>query len=103
MALANGEINFIFIVTHPYSLVKATMNAPHVCKLRKKCLTGIDQCAMVLSKHLNFVVFQLLKAEKRPLRTCQLLMGLKYKKVHCKLWDEKKYIQSVQQIFMAHI
>jgi hypothetical protein len=32
------------------------MNAPHVCKLRKNCLTVIDQCAMVL-KTLQFLHF----------------------------------------------
>jgi len=44
MALANGEINFIFIVIYPYSLVKATckkMNAPQVCKLRKNDLPAL--------------------------------------------------------------
>jgi hypothetical protein len=38
------------IVISGFSLEKATMNAPRVCKLRKNCLTGIDQCAMMLSK-----------------------------------------------------
>jgi hypothetical protein len=37
-----------WIVIHRFPLVKATMNAPGVCELRKNCLTGIDQCAMVL-------------------------------------------------------
>jgi hypothetical protein len=32
------------------------MKAPRVCKLRKNCLTGVDQCAMVLSKRLNFFI-----------------------------------------------
>jgi hypothetical protein len=40
----------ILIVISRFSLVNATMNAPCVCKLRKNCFTGIDQCAMVLSK-----------------------------------------------------
>jgi hypothetical protein len=39
------------IVIHRFSFVKATMNALRVCKLRKNCLTGIDQCAMVLKTH----------------------------------------------------
>jgi hypothetical protein len=38
VSMADG--NFL-IVIHPYSLVKATMNAPHICKLRKNYLTGI--------------------------------------------------------------
>jgi hypothetical protein len=36
------------IVIHRFPLVKAIMNAPRVCKLRKNYLTGIDHCAMVL-------------------------------------------------------
>jgi hypothetical protein len=35
-------------VIHRFSRVKAAVNALPVCKLRKNCLTGIDQCAMVL-------------------------------------------------------
>jgi hypothetical protein len=49
--------NKLFLITiHYFSLVKAKMKALRVCKLRKKCLTSIDQCALVLSKHLNFFV-----------------------------------------------
>jgi hypothetical protein len=40
----------ILIVISGFSLVNAAMNAPRVCKLRKNCVTGIDQFAMVLSK-----------------------------------------------------
>jgi hypothetical protein len=40
------------------------MNAPHLCKLRKECLTGICHGALVLTKRLYFVIFQLPKAEK---------------------------------------
>jgi hypothetical protein len=29
------------------------MNAPHICKLGKNCLTGIGQCEIVLTKRLN--------------------------------------------------
>jgi hypothetical protein len=36
------------IVISRFLFEKAAMNAPLVCKLRKNCLTGIDQCAMVL-------------------------------------------------------
>jgi hypothetical protein len=48
----NGQWrNKLFLVVFSrFSLEKAAMNAPRVCKLRKNCLTGIDQCAMVLSK-----------------------------------------------------
>jgi hypothetical protein len=42
----------IFFVINRYSLVKAAMNAPGVCKSRKNCLTGFDQCAMVVSKRI---------------------------------------------------
>jgi hypothetical protein len=47
--MANGGITFfIVIVISRFSLEKATMNAPRVCKLRKNGLTDIDQCSMVL-------------------------------------------------------
>ncbi len=55
--MANGGINF-FIVIYRFSLVKVAMNAPRISKLRKNCVTDIDQCAIVLSKHLTFFVFQ---------------------------------------------
>jgi hypothetical protein len=39
-------VNKLFLtVINRFSLVKAAMNAPHVCK---NCLTVIDQCAIVL-------------------------------------------------------
>jgi hypothetical protein len=63
------------IVIHRFSLVNAAMNALHFCKLRKDCLTGISHGAMVLTKRLHVFIFQLPKAEQRPLRTCQLRMG----------------------------
>ena len=71
--MANSGINF-FIVINRFSLVKAAMNTLRVCKLRKNCLTVIDQCAMVLKKP-QFLHFQLRKAEHRPLRSCQLRRG----------------------------
>jgi hypothetical protein len=45
--MANGGINFVIGINR-FSLVKAAMNALRVCKLRKNCLTIIDQHAMVL-------------------------------------------------------
>jgi hypothetical protein len=44
LSMANGDL----IVIHRFPLVKAAMNSPRVWKLSKNCLTGIDQCAMVL-------------------------------------------------------
>jgi len=41
-----------FIVIHRFSLVKAAMNNPGLCKSRINCLTGFDQCAKVLSKRI---------------------------------------------------
>jgi hypothetical protein len=58
--IINGQRrNKLFmIVINSFSLVKAAMNAPRVCKLRKNCLTVIDQCEMVLKTHqfLNFSI-----------------------------------------------
>jgi hypothetical protein len=65
---------FLAFIFH-CSLLKAAMNAPHLCKLRKDYLKGIGQSAIVLTKYLHFLIFQLPKAEKRPLRTCQLRIG----------------------------
>jgi hypothetical protein len=54
---------------HPsFSLVKAAMNAPHICKLGKDYLTGIGH-------GLHFFILQLPKAEERPLRTCKVRKG----------------------------
>jgi hypothetical protein len=47
-----------------FSLVKAAMNAPRLCKLCKDCLTGTGNFAMVFTKRLNFLIFQLPKAKK---------------------------------------
>jgi hypothetical protein len=38
-------------------------------------LHAFVNCAMVLTKRLNFFIFQLPKAEQRPLHTCQLRRG----------------------------
>jgi hypothetical protein len=69
-----GEQNF-FISIFNFSLVKAAMNALHLCKLRKDCHTGIGHGAMLLTKCAHFFIFQLTKAKQTPLRTCQLQTG----------------------------
>ncbi len=53
------------IVIHRFSLVKAAMNAPRLYKLGKDCLTGTGHGAMVFTKRLNSLIFQLPKAEER--------------------------------------
>jgi hypothetical protein len=60
--MANCRINF-FIIIRNFSLVKATMNAPGICKLSN----GVHKSQI-------FFIFQL-QAEQRPLRTCQLRSG----------------------------
>jgi hypothetical protein len=62
--MANCEINFFFNIIYRFSLVKAKVNAPRICKL-----CNGDK------KRLNFFIFQLEKAERRPLHTCQLQRG----------------------------
>jgi hypothetical protein len=42
-----AEQTFFIAIFH-FLLVKAEMNAPHVCKLSKDCLTGIGHGVMVL-------------------------------------------------------
>jgi hypothetical protein len=58
--IINGQWrNKLFlIVINRFSLVKDAKNAPRVCKLRKHCLTVIDQCALVLKtpQFLNFSI-----------------------------------------------
>ncbi len=70
LSMANGGINF-FMVINRFSLVKAAMNAPHVCKLRKNCLSVIDQCAMVLKMpqflHFTGNIFQVRNEISPPL------------------------------------
>jgi hypothetical protein len=66
--------NKIFsIVIHRFSLVKAAMNAPHLCNLCKDCLTGIGHGVYKTPQFRNFPVA---KDGKRPLSTwsigCQL-------------------------------
>jgi hypothetical protein len=61
-----------------FSLVKAAMNATRLCKLRKDYPTGIGNGAMVLTKRLHFFIFQLPKAEERPLHTLQTAEGLSF-------------------------
>ncbi len=60
--MAIGGINLFLIVINRFSLVKVAMNAPRVCKLRKNCLTVIDQYAMVLKTpqflHFSENIFQ---------------------------------------------
>jgi hypothetical protein len=51
ISMAKSGINFFDC--HPsFLLVKVAMNAPLVCKSRKNCLTGFDQCAIKLSKRI---------------------------------------------------
>jgi hypothetical protein len=58
-----AELTFLFVI-HRISLVKATMNAPRICKLGN----GVNKMP-------NFFFFQLPKAEQRHLRICQLWRG----------------------------
>jgi hypothetical protein len=56
---------FLIFIFH-FLLVKARINALHLCKLRKDCLTGSGHGAIVLKKCRYFFIFQLPKAEQRP-------------------------------------
>jgi hypothetical protein len=67
-----------WIVIHRFSLVKAAMNAPRLCKLSKDCLTGNGHGAMVFTKCLKkFLNFPIAKGRKS---TCQLVAELAIKK-----------------------
>jgi hypothetical protein len=55
----------VLIVIFHFSLIKAAMNASHLYKLHKDCLTGVGHGAMVLTKRLHFFIFQLPTAEQR--------------------------------------
>jgi hypothetical protein len=70
----------VLIVTHRFSLVIAAMNAPLLCKLSKDCHTGTGHGAMVFTKRLNLLIFQLPKVEQKPMHTCQLVAKLAIKK-----------------------
>jgi hypothetical protein len=62
----NCQLQNKLVIFH-FSLVKATMNAPQFVSL-----TSIGHGAIVLLKRRHLLIFQLPKAEQRPLRTCQL-------------------------------
>jgi hypothetical protein len=50
---------------HHFSLEKAAMNAPRLCKLSKDCLTGNGHGAMVFTKCLKkFLNFPIAKGRK---------------------------------------
>jgi hypothetical protein len=69
-----GEnIRYPSIFIYCVSLVKAAMGCSALSKLRIESLTGICHCAMLLTKRLYFLTFQLPKAEQRPLRTSELV------------------------------
>ncbi len=59
----SGQLrNKLFLITiHRFPLEKAAMNAAFV------------NCAMLLTKRLNFFIFQLPKEEQRPLRGIEFL------------------------------
>jgi hypothetical protein len=65
---------FLVVVFH-FPLVKAAMNALPFSKSLKDYLIGIGHGTMVLTKRFHFFIFQLPKAEQRPLHTCQLRRG----------------------------
>jgi hypothetical protein len=54
--------NALLSVINCFSLVKAAMNAPSVCKLHTHCLTVINQCKMVIKTpqflHFSANIFQ---------------------------------------------
>jgi hypothetical protein len=65
----NGQLRnkHFLIIIYPFSLVKAAMNAPRLCKLCIDYLTGTGHGAMVFTKRLNFLFCQFPKVEQRPL------------------------------------
>jgi hypothetical protein len=71
--IINGQWqNKLFLIAiNCFSLVKAALNAPRVCKLRKNWLTVIDQCAMVLKTpqflHFSVNIFQVRNEFSPPL------------------------------------
>jgi hypothetical protein len=71
LSMANVGINFFYFIQY-FSLVKAAMNAPRICKLGKNCLTDNDQCAMVLktSQFIRFPIniFQVRNEFSPPLK-----------------------------------
>jgi hypothetical protein len=64
------------IVTHLFSLVKAAMNAPRICKLRN----GVNKTP-------QFLNFSPAKGGTKAMRTCQLQMGrvFKLRQAHLRL------------------
>ncbi len=86
-----------FIVIFHFSLVKATMNAPHLCKLRKDYFADIGHGAMVLTKRLHFFIFSNCQRRNKDHYALANFGGVEFLKLtvdrhiyNCKLRNEKK-------------
>jgi hypothetical protein len=85
------------IVIHRFSLVKAAMNAPHLCKLCKDCLTGTGHGATVLTKMPPFLHFPIAKGGTKTISPLSIAEGLSFRSLDrriydCKLRNEKKIL-----------
>jgi hypothetical protein len=67
-----------FIVIHRYSLVKAAMNALHLCKLRKDCFTGTGQWHNGVNKAPTFLNFPIAKGGKKTIAHLSIAEGLSF-------------------------
>jgi hypothetical protein len=93
-SIDNCGINFFIFIFH-FLLVKAAVNALHLCKLHKDCHTGIGHSAMVFTKRLHFFIFRLPKAEQGLFAHLRIVEGLSFISLdsriyYCKLRNEKK-------------
>jgi hypothetical protein len=81
----NGQMrneHFLIVIYHS-SLVKAAVNGLCICKVRRDRLIGTDHAATVFFAPLEyattshqFFIFQLAKAEQRPLAYLPITEGL---------------------------
>ncbi len=73
------------IVIHMFSLVKAAMNAPHLCKLRKACLTGTVHGTTVLT----FLHFPIAKGGTKAISPLSIAEGLSFRSLDRRIYDCK--------------
>jgi hypothetical protein len=85
------------IVIHRFSFVKAAMNALHLCKLRKDCLSDFCHDAMVLTKRLYFLT-PIAKGGTKTIAYLPFTEGLSFRSLdrhiyECKFWNDKNFNQ----------
>jgi hypothetical protein len=92
LPIANCGINIFFIVIHRFSLVKAAMNALHLCKLSKDCLSGNGHGVMT-PKFLNFPID---KGGTKTIAHLSIAEGLSFRSLDRRIYVCKLRIEKIK-------